>query len=194
MSVDANNWKPVLNEREDQGIITPMPQSDGSIRYFQGNPDNVGSIDTVRVFEPGKFKKGVMPTVQLIDSEGNDIDHNGASFRVIIDSKGNLTDVEMGMAANGSGFTEDMDIKFVTPNPGDCFVKPSAKALVNTGEWMDNMTADQVEEHNANIRKQHAASTRTGREKNQGTIVGATDYNGKAESLNTVTRGGLQSL
>jgi len=194
MGVDANNWKPVLNEREEQSIITPIPQSNGTIRYFQGNPDIIGTIDTVRVTEPGKYKKGVTPRVQLVDAEGNDIDHNGAAFRVIIDSKGNLTDVEMGMAADGSGFTGDMDIKFVVDDPADCYVQPVAKALVNTGEWMDNMTADEVEKHNARIRENFEAYVRSGVQRTKGQMLGKTDYNGTAESLNTVTRGGLESL
>jgi hypothetical protein len=38
MGVDANNWKPQFVEREEQGIITALPQADGTIKYFQGNP------------------------------------------------------------------------------------------------------------------------------------------------------------
>ena len=193
MGVDANNWKPQLVEREEQAFITAVPQRDGTIKYFQGNPDVLGTIDTVRVLEPGKYRKGVVPKVQLIDADGNDIpNNNGASFRVIITTKGDLIDVEMGMGGDGSGFTSDMDIRFVVDDPKDCYKPAVARALINTGEWIENMTADQVDAHNAHLRAQHEVLIRRGLEKNRGVMTGSVDYKGKKEG--TVTRDSIKGL
>lgn len=181
MGVDANNWKPQFIEREEQSIITALPQSDGTIKYFQGNPDILGTIDTVRVYEKGRYKKGAKVRVQLVDANGDDIDHNGASFRVVMSSKGILMDVEMAMAGNGSGFTGDMDVKFVVEDPQDCIIPAQAKALVNTGEWIENMTATEVDAQNALMRAQYAEQTRKNTHKTKGILLGVPDEKGKEE-------------
>jgi hypothetical protein len=192
MGVDANNWKPQFVEREEQGIITALPQADGTIKYFQGNPDILGTIDTVRVYEKGRYKKGANVRVQLVDANGDDINHNGASFRVVMSSKGILMDVEMAMAGNGSGFTGDMDVKFVVDNPQDCIVPAQAKALVNTGEWIENMTGAEVDEQNALLRKQHTQGLRKQTHKTRGILLGVPDEKGKEEfSVTRETLGGL---
>ena len=49
--VDPNNWVPQYDAREDQETITPITQADGSVRYFQGNYDEVGEIDRVIIEE-----------------------------------------------------------------------------------------------------------------------------------------------
>ena len=78
MAVDPNNWKPQFNEREEQSTITPIPQTDGSIRYFLGNYDLLGTIDRIGMDEAGKYKKGVTPRAQIVDANGDDVDHAGA--------------------------------------------------------------------------------------------------------------------
>lgn len=192
MGVDANNWKPQFIEREEQSIITALPQSDGTIKYFQGNPDILGTIDTVRVYEKGRYKKGAKVRVQLVDANGDDIDHNGASFRVVMSSKGILMDVEMAMAGNGSGFTGDMDVKFVVEDPQDCIIPAQAKALVNTGEWIENMTATEIDAQNALMRAQYAEQTRKNTHKTKGILLGVPDEKGKEEF--SVTRDSINGL
>ena len=88
--VDPNNWVPQYDAREDQETITPITQPDGSVRYFQGNYDEVGEIDRVIIEEPGKYAAGVTPRVRLVDENGDEIAANGAAFRLMMSARGEI--------------------------------------------------------------------------------------------------------
>ena len=56
--------------------------------------------------EAGKYKKGVTPRAQIVDANGDDVDHAGAVFRVIMKNESVLR-VLLPEGHIGSGFSEE---------------------------------------------------------------------------------------
>lgn len=177
--VDPNNWVPQYDAREDQETITPITQPDGSVRYFQGNYDEVGEIDRVIIEDPGKYAAGVTPRVRLVDENGDEIAPNGAAFRLMMSSRGEILEVETGgRGAEGRDFTDDMDIEFVVENAADCLVPAKARAVIKRGQWMDHLSASDVDRINARARAYFEEDKRKTARMNENIRVGTTDFKG----------------
>ena len=182
--VDPNNWVPQYDAREDQETITPITQADGSVRYFQGNYDEVGEIDRVIIEEPGKYAGGVTPRVRLVDENGDEIAPNGAAFRLMMSARGEILEVETGgRGAEGRDFTDDMDIEFVVENASDCLVPGKARAVIKRGQWMDHLSASDVDRINAHARAYFEEDKRKTARMSENIRVGTTDYKGTGDTI-----------
>lgn len=182
--VDPNNWVPQYDAREDQETITPITQADGSVRYFQGNYDEIGEIDRVIIEEPGKYAQGVTPRVRLVDENGDEIAANGAAFRLMMSARGEILEVETGgRGAEGRDFTDDMDIEFVVENASDCLVPGKARAVIKRGQWMDHLSASDVDRINAHARAYFEEDKRKTARMSENIRVGTTDYKGSGDTI-----------
>tara|TARA_B100000035_G_C20826819_1_gene476829 strand:+ start:108 stop:695 length:588 start_codon:yes stop_codon:yes gene_type:complete len=192
MAVDPNNWKPQFNEREEQSTITPVPQTDGSIRYFLGNYDLLGTIDRIGMDEAGKYKKGVTPRAQIVDANGDDVDHAGAVFRVIMKNESVLR-VLLPEGHIGSGFSEEtpLFLEFRTENAADTYRPAKARVILNSGQWVE-MTASEVDEHNKRQASAHAAAVRESKPGIQNVLAGRADERGLGND--TITRDSIKGL
>ena len=152
---------PRFDERQSQDTITPVPQSDGTIKYYLGNYDERGSVMTCRVMDGGLYATGITPTVQLIDDNGDDISNGGAEFNVIMNSKGELLEVTPKHGKLGTGLTPNAQgfIKAKLVTAAENVTSPAViEVCVREGQWLDQ-PASEVEAHNAKVRKQWEAET-----------------------------------
>ena len=139
MAEDRNDWVPKFDLKTDGHTITQVPQSDGTIKYFQGNYDEKGEIDRVRVNSPGKYLK--TPTAQIKDRNGDDVDHRGALFQVTLDKHGGIYDVHIPIGKAGSGFDDESNkeykLELTTANASDTVEKADVDVILKTGQWVD---------------------------------------------------------
>ncbi len=178
-AVDENLWVPQFDPRKEGDIITPVTQADNSVRYFLGNYDEAGEIDRVRVTEHGKYKNP--PGVQMVDENGDDIAGNGgAVFQVLLNKKGGVLSVKCPRDKEGSGFTKDLyAARFVEKNAGDEIEAGSLEVAIKSGQWLDNYTAKDVDDHNSRITTHQNAEVRNATPQTQGQIIGTTDASGQ---------------
>ena len=158
---DGGGNQPRFDERQSQDTFTPVPQSDGTIKYYLGNYDQRGSVMTCRVMDGGLYKAGITPTVQLIDDNGDDISNGGAEFTVIMNSKGECKEVYPKEGKIGSGLTPGADgfIKAKLVTAAENVTSPAViEVCVREGQWVDQ-PASEVEAHNAKVKKQWEAET-----------------------------------
>tara|TARA_B100000945_G_scaffold182965_1_gene146699 strand:+ start:290 stop:853 length:564 start_codon:yes stop_codon:yes gene_type:complete len=139
MAEDRNDWVPKFDLKKDGHTITQVPQSDGTIKYFQGNYDEKGEIDRVRVNSPGKYLK--TPTAQIKDSNGDDVDHRGAIFQVTLDKYGGVYDILIPIGGSGAGFDdesqEQLKLELTTATASDTIEKADVDVILKTGQWLD---------------------------------------------------------
>ena len=185
MADDRNDWVPKFDIRQDGGTVTQVPQSDGTIKYFLGNYDEKGQLDRVRVNSSGKYKS--IPTVQLVDANGDNVNHRGAEFRVVLNTKGQVMDVEIPIGKSGAGFDDEVGggiLKAVlsTTEAADTVEAADCDAIIRTGQWLD---IDQSEADRINKRAMDGFNSNkaTLKASIQNQKVGTTDAVGKVTGL-----------
>tara|TARA_B100001996_G_scaffold347054_1_gene304329 strand:- start:186 stop:752 length:567 start_codon:yes stop_codon:yes gene_type:complete len=145
--VDPNNFVPVFDL--DREGVSQVTLADGTVKYFQGNYAEQGEIDRIEIVNPGQYKPGVTPTVQLIDDNGDNISHSGAVFRVTVSSKGHVLSIVCPRDAEGSGFTGPVvKAKLVAP-AADTIVAGEIVVSVKSGQFLDitQSEADKINEN-----------------------------------------------
>ena len=173
---DPNDWTPTF-ELERDGV-TQVVLSDGTIKFFEGNYAEMGEVDRVEIFNPGQYKPGVTPTVQLIDDNGDNISHNGAVFHVLVSSKGNVIDVTCPHDAQGSGFTPpNVRAKFVAP-ASDTIEPAELVVVIKGGQFLD-ITQSEADAMNTRKRQGFDQFNARTRPSIQGQIAGVTDAEGR---------------
>ena len=193
MADDRNDWVPKFDLRQDGATVTQVPQSDGTIKYFQGNYDEKGELDRVRVNSPGIYK--AIPTVQLKDANGDDVSHRGAAFRVVLNTKGQVLDVEIPIGMDGSGFDDEANngiLKAVltTANAADTVEAADCDAIIKTGQWMD-ITQSEADVINKRAQDGFHHINGTVKRSLQNQKLGTVDADGNVTGLNIRT--GLQA-
>lgn len=191
MAVDPNNWVPQFDERQEQDTITPVTQPDGSIRYFLGNYEEAGGVDRVRILDPGKYARNVVPRVQLVDENGADLDHRGALFHVTM-KNGEVYQITCPIGHDGSGFASDATIaaKLVVENAQDQLRAGAIEVVIKSGQWLEGITASEVDRHNENARAKFGMHLRQTKPKMQNVIPGVADERGLPNT--TITRDSLK--
>tara|TARA_B100000131_G_scaffold262972_1_gene259595 strand:- start:266 stop:829 length:564 start_codon:yes stop_codon:yes gene_type:complete len=166
MAEDRNDWVPKFDLKKDGHTITQVPQSDGTIKYFQGNYDEKGEIDRVRINSPGKYLK--TPTAQIKDSNGDNVDHRGAIFQVTLDKHGGVYQVHIPIGGSGSGFDdesqEQLKLELTTETASDTVEKADVDVILKTGQWVDidASEADRVNKLVTDEVRENSAATRRG--------------------------------
>ena len=150
-------------------------------------------IDRVIIEEPGKYAAGVTPRVRLVDENGDEIAANGAAFRLMMSARGEILEVETGgRGAEGRDFTDDMDIEFVVENASDCLVPGKARAVIKRGQWMDHLSASDVDRINAGARAYFEEDKRKTARMSENIRVGTTDYKGAGDTF--VSRDSIKGM
>ena len=152
---------PRFDERQSQDTITSVPQSDGTIKYYLGNYDERGAVMTCRVMDGGLYKAGIIPTVQLIDDNGDDISNGGAEFNVIMSSKGECLEVTPKEGKLGTGLTPGAGgfIKAKLVTAAENVTAPAVvEVCVREGQWLD-IPASEVQAHNEKVKEQWNSET-----------------------------------
>ena len=180
-----SNPGPQFVERQSQDTITPIPQSDGTIKYYLGNYDERGAVMTCRVMDSGLYAAGITPTVQLIDDNGDDISNGGAEFNVVMSTKGELLEVTPKHGKLGSGLTPNAQgfIKAKLVTAAENVTSPAVvEVCVREGQWMD-IPASEVESHNAKVKSQWESESAKLNSKTNFQLPAASNKFGKIEGF-----------
>lgn len=185
MADDRNDWVPKFDLRQDSGTVTQVPQADGTIKYFLGNYDEKGELDRVRINSPGKYKS--VPTVQLVDANGDDVNHRGAHFIVRLKSTGEVASVDIPIGKDGSGFDDEvangiLKAKLTTADPKDTVVEADCDAIIKTGSWLD-IDASEADARNKRASDGFTADSAVLKQSIQNQLVGVNDFTGSPSGI-----------
>ena len=173
---DPNDWTPTFDVERDG--VTQVVLSDGTIKFFEGNYAERGQVDRVEIFNPGQYKPGVTPTVQLVDDNGDNISHNGAVFHVLVSSKGQVIEVTCPRGKAGSGFTPPIvQAKLVAP-ASDTIEAAEIAVSIRSGQFLD-ITQSEADAMNTTKRQGFDEFNARTRASIQNQIAGVTDAEGR---------------